>query len=243
MIVLRFIHTLIVYIVAFLSTGLFSSLAIISGSFNPYSKMSDWVIKTWARSILWVSGVKLIVEGLENVDQQKPYIFAANHIGAYDILATVIAIPQTSRFIAKTELFKIPLLAQGMRMTGMLEIDRKNSEKAKRTLDKAVSTIKDGCSVIIFPEGTRSKTNAIQPFKKGGFILAINGRISIIPTVISGTQYVFPKGSKIVRTGKAKVKFLKELNADTFDYEKRNELVIHTRQQIVDAFEPEFNRS
>lgn len=242
MIILQFIHTVIVYIIVLIDTIIFSTLAIISGFFNPYSKFSDWVIRTWAKVILWVSGVKMIVDGLENIDPHKPYIFAANHIGAFDILTTVIAIPQTARFIAKAELFKIPLLAQGMRMTGMLEIDRKNSEKARKTLDKAIATIKDGCSVIIFPEGTRSRTNEIQPFKKGGFILAINGKISIIPTVINGTQYIFPKGSKILRSGTAKIKFLKEINADNFSYDNRNALVDYTRTQMIAAFEPEFNR-
>ena len=242
MIILQALHTLIVYFFVLIDTIIFSTLAIITGFFNPYSKVSDWVIKTWARLILWISGVKLIIEGLENVKRDKPYIFVANHIGSYDILTTVIAIPQTARFIAKTELFKIPLLAQGMRMTGMLEIDRGNSEKAKNTLAKAISTIKDGCSVIIFPEGTRSRTGEIQPFKKGGFILAINGMIPIMPTSISGTRHIYPKGGKILKPGTVKIKFLNEISPKNFGYEKRNDLVNYTRQQIINAYEPDFNR-
>ena len=236
------IHTLIIYIVVLIDTIFFATLSSILGLIDPYSKASNWSIRTWSRIILWISGIKLTVEGLENVDASRPYIFLMNHIGMYDIPAAFIAIPQTGRFIAKKELFKIPLLATGMRLAGILKIDRGNSTEARKTLDKAVETIKNGCSVIIFPEGTRSKTNEIQPFKKGGFIMAIQGKIPILPAVISGTQYIVPKGSGLVKTGKIKIKFMPEISTDNYTYEKRNELVKKVRAIMVAKFEPEYNK-
>jgi len=239
--VLYALHTAIIYIVVFFDTILFSVLASIFGIFNPYSNATDWCIITWAKIILWVSGVKLTVEGLDNIDTSKPYIYTMNHIGMYDIPAAFIAIPQTARFIAKKELFKIPILSTGMRLAGILKIDRGNSAEAKKTLEKATQTIKNGCSVIIFPEGTRSKTNEIQNFKKGGFIIAIQGAIPILPTVIAGTQYIFPKGSRLVKTGNIHIKFLHPVDTELYSYDKRNVLVNEIREMMVNEFDPNYN--
>jgi len=236
------IHTLIIYIVVLIDTIVFAILSSILGLIDPYSKASNWSIRSWSRIILWISGIKLTVEGLENVDATKPYIFLMNHIGMYDIPAAFIAIPQTGRFIAKKELFKIPILSTGMKLAGILKIDRGNSSEARKTLDKAVETIKNGCSVIIFPEGTRSKTNEIQPFKKGGFIMAIQGKIPILPVVISGTQYIVPKGSGLVKTGKIKIKLMPEISTHSYTYAKRNELLKEVRAIMIAAFEPDYNK-
>jgi 1-acyl-sn-glycerol-3-phosphate acyltransferase len=235
-------HTVIIYIVVFIDTVIFAILSSILGLINPYSKASNWSIRSWSRIILWISGIKLIIEGREHVDPSRPYIFMMNHIGMYDIPAAFIAIPQTGRFIAKKELFKIPLLATGMRLAGILKIDRGNSTEARKTLEKAITTIKDGCSIIIFPEGTRSKTNEIQPFKKGGFIMAIQGKIPILPAVICGTQYIVPKGSGLVKRGKIKIKFMPQVNTDAYAYEKRNALLKKVREMMIAEFDPTYNQ-
>jgi len=240
--VLYTVHTGLIYIVVFIDTVIFSILSIITGIINPFSKATNWNIKIWARIILWISGIKLTVEGLENVDPDKPYIFAMNHISLYDIPAAFVAIPQTGRFIAKKELFKIPLLSTAMRLAGILRIDRGNSAEARKTLDKAIQSIKKGCSVIIFPEGTRSKTNEIQPFKKGGFIIALQGNIAILPTIICGTQYIVPKGSGLVKTGHIRIKFMPVIDTTAYGYDKRNELLHKVRNIIVNEFDPEYNR-
>jgi len=236
------IHTGVIYLVVIIETIVFSILASIFGLFNPYSNAINWCIRTWARVILWVSGIKLTIEGLENIDPEKPYIFAMNHIGMYDIPAACVSIPQTGRFIAKKELFKIPLLGTGMRLSGILKIDRGNSNDAKKTLDKAIKTIKNGCSVIIFPEGTRSKTNEIQTFKKGSFIIAIRGEIPILPAVIAGTQYIVPKGSKLVKTGKIHIKFMPEVSTEEHTYETRNKLLKEVRDTMITEFDPDYNK-
>ncbi len=242
MIILRMIHTLLVYFITLIDTLVCSSLAILGGIVNPYSSFNDGVIRTWARIILAVSGVRTEVRGLENLDKEGVYIFMANHKSAYDILAMVAAIPGTARFIAKKELFRIPLFAQGMKMSGMLPIDRGNSAEARRTLDKAVESIHNGCSVIIFPEGTRSKDDTIRPFKKGGFVLALQGHIPIVPTVIEGSQYVFPGKSRVVRPGSIRVTFLPVVYTEGLTLENRNDLIKNVREAIISRFDPAFNR-
>ncbi len=242
MAIIRWIHTLFLYLVTFADTLICSVLAIFGGLFNPYSAFNDGVIRTWARIILWVSGARLTVEGLENLEKDGVYIFTANHKSAYDVLAMVVAIPGTARFIAKKELFKVPVFAQGMKMSGMLPIDRANSAEARKTLDQAIQTIKDGCSVIIFPEGTRSKTDEIRPFKKGGFVLAVKGHIPIVPTVIEGSQHMFPEGQSTVRPGKIRVRFLPPVDTGGMTLEDRNLLIKQTREQIAAHFDPAYNR-
>lgn len=218
-------------------------MASISGLINPYSKTTNWCIVSWARVILWISRIKLRIEGLENINKSSAHVYIINHISKYDIPAIIVAVPQTARFIAKKELFKIPLFAAGMRLSGMLAIDRGNNEEAIKTLNKAIRTINNNnVSVLIFPEGTRSKSGGIEKFKKGGFIVALNGHIPIIPTVISGSQYIVPKDSRLVKKGTVSIKFLKEVDTSDFTFESRNELVEIVHNRMVTEFNPDFNK-
>ncbi|KAA3617119.1 MAG: 1-acyl-sn-glycerol-3-phosphate acyltransferase [Calditrichaeota bacterium] len=239
--IIQFIHSILAYPAILISTILASLAAAFFGFFNPHSNLTTSAIRLWGRSLLWLSGSKLIIEGLENIEPDKAYVFAANHLGALDIPGVIFAIPQTARFIAKKELFRIPLFSMGMRNSGMLKIDRGNSEEARKTLDEAIGTIKNGCSVVIFPEGTRSKSGQIQNFKKGAFILALNGRIPIIPTVIMGTQHSVSKNN-LIKSGSIKIKFLPAIDTTNADYEQRNKLVQIVKENIVSEFEPDFNK-
>ncbi len=222
---------------AFLSTFFFSTIAIFVGIFNPYSKASNAVIRIWAKSILWAAGIKVEVQGLENLGSEKPAIYIANHQSLFDVLASVAAIPGTVRFIAKKELFRIPIFAQGMRIAGMIEIDRSNSKAAQKSLTAAAVRMRRGVSVIIFPEGTRSRDGNIQAFKKGGFVLAIKGRFPIIPTVIHGSFGIMQKKSLKLSKGKIVVQFLEAVDSSQYTYEDRVKLVNDVRQKILENFE------
>ncbi|MEJ2545447.1 MAG: lysophospholipid acyltransferase family protein, partial [Calditrichaceae bacterium] len=146
------------------------------GLFSTYSDPINNFIRFWAKTILKISGIKVEIVGLENVNPEIPVVYMANHGSLFDILASFYAIPGAARFIAKKELFRIPFFAQGMQIVGMIKIDRGNSAKARATINEAIDVMKKGVSVIIFPEGTRSREGNIRPFKKGGVILAINGK-------------------------------------------------------------------
>lgn len=212
------------------------------GLINPHSNAVNNFIRFWARTILYISGIRIEVIGLQNINPDNVYVYMSNHGSLFDILAATVAIPGTARFIAKKELFRIPIFAQGMKIVGMIKIDRSNSSKARRTIDEAVELMKKGVSVIIFPEGTRSREGNIKPFKKGGFVLAINSRFPIIPIAISGSFYIMKKNNLILRKGKIKVHFLEAVPTNNYQFKDRNILVDKVRQMIIDNYDSEYNR-
>jgi len=232
-------RTLWVILFAIISTFFFALTAIISGIFNPYSKFSNAVVRTWARSILWASGIRVHINGPRQLRPNQPAVYMANHQSAFDILATVVAIPGTVRFIAKKELFRIPVFAQGMRRVGMISIDRGNSQAAQQSLAEAAEKMKKGVSVIIFPEGTRSRDGQIHRFKKGGFVLAIKGQFPIIPTVIKGSFNIMKKKSLKLSKGQITVDFLPAVSTAGMTFTDRNALHNTVSRIIAEDFKRE----
>ncbi len=160
--------------------------------------------KVWGPGLLWLAGAKLEVEGLENLESGKHYIFFSNHRSLYDIPSLCASIPEPLYFIAKKELRKIPVFGWGMYSIGMVFVDRSNPEKARASMAKAGLAIKRGKSILAFPEGTRSKTGKLQPFKKGVFHMAKSGNIPMVPVAVYGTEQVLPLTGKLA-SGSIKV--------------------------------------
>jgi len=213
-----------------------SIMAIISGIINPYSNFTNGVIRFWAGTLLKISGIKTNVSGLEKIDPSQAYIFMSNHQSTFDIMACLAFIPGTARFLAKQELFRIPVFAHGMRAVGMIPIDRGNSKKARESLDQAVTEVKKGVSVIIFPEGTRTKDGNIQTFKKGGFVLAMKGNIPIAPMVLSGAREIMQKKDLHFNKGSIQMEFLEPVLSTEYNYEQRNQLIQKVRDSIVERY-------
>lgn len=236
MILWLIIKSIFAYPLMVLVTIISSINAIILGFFNPYSGISNASLHFWGRSCLWLSGVKVKVEGLEHLKEDESYIFIANHQSIYDVLALIAVIPGTARFVAKKELFRIPLLAMGMRKSGMLPIDRGNSEEARKMLDKAIDTIKAGCSVIIFAEGTRINNGKINVFKKGGFMLALKGGIPIAPTVLIGTGDIIRGPLKLIHNHTIKIIFRQIVPTDSLTVKDRNSLVWQVHKEMTAVY-------
>ena len=160
----------------------------------------------WAQWVIWSTGINYEVYGLDNIDPDKQYIFMCNHESALDILLGVAAIPSNIVFLAKKELFRIPVFGWAMRAAGMIEIDRQNSEIARKTVSEAVETlIHSPFSTLIYPEGTRSDRGELLPFKKGGFILAIRTQLPVVPITILGSGGVLPKGTFTIKKSHIKM--------------------------------------
>jgi 1-acyl-sn-glycerol-3-phosphate acyltransferase len=159
----------------------------------------------WARSILAVSGIRVRAEGIELIDVNVPRVYMSNHQSAFDIFVLLATLPLDFKFIMKEELMKIPLFGFASRRAGYIGIVRDDPRKAVKSMARAAERIRRGASVLVFPEGTRSENGSLQPFKKGGFHLALKAGADIVPVAISGTWKIMRKGSLRINPGEVRV--------------------------------------
>lgn len=161
----------------------------------------------WARMALWLAGVTVRVEGGEKVPLHEPIIFMCNHQSNFDILALFSAIPRQFAWIAKEELFRIPVFGHSMGRAGYIPLDRSDGRRALKSMEAAAQTIRSGRSVIIFPEGTRTSDGQLLPFKQGGFLLAVKAGVRVVPVTVSGSMEVNPPKRLLLRRGEIRVRF------------------------------------
>lgn len=154
----------------------------------------------WARSIIGLSPIwRLVVTGREHLQSGKHYIIVANHQSLLDILAVCAALPLNFKFLAKRELFYIPLMGWAMASAGYVPVDRASHKSGREAMRRITRVLAKGVSVLLFPEGTRSPDGKIQVFKAGAFKLAQDNKAEILPIVIDGTGQALPKESWLIR--------------------------------------------
>ena len=196
----------------------------------------DWASHAWARGLLWSAGVRVRVHGAERLRDSlgASFVFASNHVSWFDVFVLASLVPRFS-FVAKRELLKIPIFGPGARAVGTVPIDRDNRKSAFSSYQEAASHIRDGRSVIVFPEGTRGVGYGLRDFKKGPFVLAITAGVPIVPTVVYGTMSVMPRGSWWVHGGVVDVYFLEPVVTAGWTYEDRDAVssAVHERMQAV----------
>ena len=158
--------------------------------------------RAWSGWVTSFAGVKIVVENRASLDPAQPYVFMANHASSLDIWAAFVAVPRRLRIIAKKQLARIPLFRWVMWAGRFIFIDRKNGVSARRSIEEAGNRIRNGDSVLIFPEGTRTRDGSLGPFKKGGFHLAVRAGVPIVPLALRGTRELMPAGSYLLRAGK-----------------------------------------
>lgn len=179
----------------------------------------------WCRSILKMSGVKLVVHNPERMSTPHDgYVYISNHVSWFDIFALASIIPRYT-WVAKSELRKIPMFGRAAEAAGIVFIERDNKKAAFESYKHAAQQVKRGRSVIICPEGTRGKDYHLRPFKKGPFVLAIASGAPIIPTILYGTREIMPKGSFLIRSGTVHVHFLEPIPTAGYTYEDRTRLM------------------
>ena len=189
-----------------LSISVCSIPIIAVGLFDKEKYYTGKLIKMWARWVIWSTGIQYDIDGLDNLNLDKQYIFMSNHESALDIVLGVAAIPFNIVFLAKKELFKVPIFGWAMNSSGMIKIDRENPEMARKSVSEAVETLMHSSfSTLIYPEGTRSNGEELLPFKKGGFILAIRTQLPVVPITILGSGNVLPKGTLAIKKSHIKM--------------------------------------
>ena len=233
------IRTLFIYFCVVLVTFIGGLAAILVSFFSRRGNTAHKVAHTWAKSIIGFSGVHVSVTGLENIRPDNSYIYMCNHQSNFDIPVLLAFLPVQFRWLAKAELFKIPVFGQGMRGAGYISIDRSDQESAFRSIREAARKIKNGVSVMIFPEGTRSKDGKIKTFKKGGFVLAVDSGIPIVPVIIKGTYAIMSKGRLRITPGPVDLEIQKPIETCGYTRESKEALMDRVKTVMWEHFDPQ----
>ena len=191
--------------------------------------------RDWARLILWAAGTRVVLEGTEHLDPDAPQVLIANHASWFDVLALTTYLPGTYKFVAKKELRTVPIFGPSVAACGHIFIDRKDRQSAIESLALVRERMaRDRPTVIMFPEGTRSRTGELQPFKKGAFVLAIQTGADVVPAAIEGSREIMKKGSWWIRKGTVRVRIGEPIRVAGYTLARRDELMAMSRQALLD---------
>lgn len=236
------IRSVFIIIWTVMATGFFSLMAIIASLLDKKGELPHWVARVWGRSILFGARVKVTVKNPANIDPRRSYIYMSNHQSNFDIPVLLAYLPVQFRWLAKVELFHIPIFGFAMQRAGYISIDRSDRKAAILSLRRAAEIIRGGVSVMIFPEGTRSRDGNIRPFKSGGFILAIDSGVPIVPVIIHGTFPIMPKDKLRIRPGNVVLEIGKPVETSAYSRSGKAELLEKVRQIISESHEKEKKR-
>lgn len=197
-----------IYLLFFVPYTLLCSLAaVIGGLFDGSGRAGHACARIWSLGSLSAARIKLQVAGLELVPTEGPVIYMGNHQGNFDILALTRAIPRLFSWVAKEELFKVPVFGAAMRRAGYIPLNRSDGRKALKSMNQAAGRIAAGASVVIFPEGTRTKDGSLLPFKRGAFMLAAKAGVPIVPFTINGSREINPRNRIELSPGTIRITF------------------------------------
>ena len=159
-----------------------------------------------ARQIL---GIRVVVEGLDQVDGQRPTVYCINHLSNVDVLVFEFVLPKCPnlRAMYKAELARLPILGKVVRTAGFVPVERANRDRAIEAVDEAVEALRAGASFLLAPEGTRSRTGDLQPFKKGAFVMAIKAQVPVVPIALIGPDVAMPRGRWYVTPTTVRIRF------------------------------------
>jgi len=219
-----------------LHTLFWSVPVLLLSSLDPYAQRSARLIRFWAKGNLWACGVKVRVQGLERLDPRRAYLFMSNHQSQFDILALMSVLDSFQlRWVAKQELRKIPVLGACMQRTHQILVDRESRTQAVATIRRVKELLHAGISVLFFPEGTRSKDGHLLPFKPGGFAVAVETGVPVVPVTVNGSRAVLPSGDWKVRAGQIDITLSEPVRIDPQLNKKaaREELLMKVQQAIA----------
>ncbi|HUI41499.1 MAG TPA: lysophospholipid acyltransferase family protein [Terriglobia bacterium] len=187
-------------------TAVLATISLAGSVFDRHGRWQHGCARLWAWSILKTGGIRVRVEGLENLKLQKTAIFCVNHPSAMDIPILLACLPVQFRFLAKRELFQLPFLGWFLRRAGHISVERSRPHEARQSFEEAAQRIRQGTPVVLFPEGHRSRrAGEMLPFKTGSFHLAVRAGVPIVPITLNGTRYVHAPDTLHVRSGRTEM--------------------------------------
>lgn len=184
-----------------LATALFGVPAIFAAFVPP---RGDWFLRFargWARSILWLAGIRVRVLHGKRLAADRSFVVVSNHESFADILVLLATLPMQVRFLAKRSIFRVPILGWSIGAAGFVPVDRGDRTRGLATVEAALERLKGGRSVVVFPEETRTRTGDLLPFKKGAALLSIRSRLPLLPLGLAGTFRILPRDSLRMNSG------------------------------------------
>jgi len=200
--------------------------------FDAPGKFHSWIIRKWSQLLLWVSGIRVELQGAENLQAANPAVIIINHESALDIPLVIGGLPVPVRFMAKKELFRVPIIGWELILGGHIRIDRARSERAIRSIATyAPAIFREKQNIVVSPEGTRSRDGKMGPFKKGGFVLAQDFDVPLIPVTILGSRDRVPNRSYRICTGTVRLRIDPAVRVS--DFADRETCIRAIRDQMI----------
>ena len=217
-----------------ISTASFGVVSFVISLFDHTPARQLKVARSWARSLLWIAGVKTRVEGLERIQPGGNYVFVSNHVSYMDIPVVLGNIPEQFLFLAKEALFKIPFLGTHLKTAGHVSVPREDPRSAIRTLTHTAALLHHGRSTLVFPEGGRSETGELQEFKDGAAFLAIRAQIPVVPLAMIGLRNILRMHTLTFHRGPVILRIGEPISTAGMTTHQRAELTAILRQKIVE---------
>ncbi|MEO5509680.1 MAG: lysophospholipid acyltransferase family protein [Longimicrobiales bacterium] len=231
-------RTLWTWLIGTLVTIPLATLMILGGLFGASGDYFWWGARSWGRCILWASNVRVRLEGVEHLALDRPQVIVSNHSSWFDVFALAAKLPKRYRFVAKIELARIPVFGRGWVASGHIAIDRSDHVAALAAMDRAGEVIRsDNSAIIIFPEGTRSPTGEMLPFKKGGFMVALRTGADLLPCAVIGSRDIHSKADWRVRSGEITIRFGEPVATAGCTEQDRGRLIQRVRGEIAAMLE------
>lgn len=209
------------------------TLAIL-GSWVP--PRGNWVFamaRLWSILLLRASLLRVEVRQEQGIDPGASYVFLANHQSLFDIPLLLSTVPGQVRMMAKRSLFRVPVFGWALAAGGFIPIDRGDRSTARQSFATAMSHIRGGTSILLFPEGTRSLSETLLPFERGGFLIALKSGLPIVPVGIRGTREVQRRGVWTIRPGTVVIHYGTPIDAASYGVRRKRELIGEVRRQVA----------
>ena len=224
------------------STAVLGTLSLAGSVFDAHGQWQHGCARFWGWLLLKIALIRVRVEGLEHLERGQTVIFCANHPSAMDIPILLACLPVPFRFLAKRELFRLPFLGWHLRRSGHVAVERGRPHEAMKSFEEAAERVRQGTSVVLFPEGTRSRRAGVMlPFKAGSFYLAIRSGVPVVPVTLNGTRYALEPDSYHVRPARTELIIHEPILTAGLSLDDVRALSDRVRAAILSRFEPEIH--
>ncbi|MCU0580190.1 MAG: 1-acyl-sn-glycerol-3-phosphate acyltransferase [Desulfobacterota bacterium] len=187
------------------NTFLLGSLIILLSPLDRSGRFLHYIGKFWSHINIYLAFCRVSVLGMENIDRRRTYVVLSNHQSLFDVWVLIAYLPLQLRWVIKNEIRKMPVFGYALERMGHIYVDRDRGSSVVQGIERAVRKVKEGTSVVFFPEGTRSEDGRLGKFRRGGFVLAQKTGYPILPITINGSRFVLPKNTLDLMPGKIEI--------------------------------------